>query len=305
MSFDSRELRKAFGSFMTGVTVVTAVSETGEKVGFTANSFTSVSVDPPLILVCPAKNLSSFDIFNNCSHFAVNILTEDQQEISNTFASATGDRFADISWLNDDNGVPLIDDTAAHFSCSTHNNVDAGDHIILIGEVKAFDSNDKLGLGYARGGYFSLGMERRAEELSKKKSTIVGAIVEFEGKILFQKTDAGYSLPHINTQDGEGAQEAVSNYLSDNGIDAELGSVFSIYENSAEHRFSTYYHAVGNAETSTGMNLEQYELIPVDQLSNLRFVTPGVQSMMQRYMTEKQNGVFRVYVGNNKSGEIH
>ena len=300
MNFDSRELRKAFGSYMTGVTVVTAVNESGEKVGFTANSFTSVSIDPPLVMVCPAKNLSSFDVFNNCSHFAISILTENQQDISNTFAGGKGDRFADISWDNDCHGIPLINGAAAHFSCSTHNNVDAGDHIILIGEVKAFDTNDKLGLGYARGGYFSLGMEHRAEELSHRTTGIVGAIVEYQGKVLLKKTDGGYNLPEVQNKKGQGSQDTISKHLSSNGIGAEVGSVFSIYEDLDDKHFSTYYHAAASRESNTELG----EFIAIDQLSNLNFVRKDIESMLQRYVLEKRNGVSRVYIGDNKSGDI-
>ncbi len=301
MNFDIRELRNAYGSFMTGVTVVTAVSENGEKVGFTANSFTSVSIDPALVLICPAKSLSSFDVFNNCRHFAINILTEDQQDVSNEFASGKGDRFSNIDWHSDHNGVPLIDGAAASFSCSTYNNVEAGDHNVLIGKVEAFDNSEKLGLGYARGGYFSLGMEHRAEELSHKQAGIVGAIIAFNDKVLLRKTDAGYCLPQIQSKPGQGSQEVILEHLNKNGIDSELGSVFSIYESLDDKRFSTYYHAAANTETSSDLG----EFISLDQITQLDFVTNDIQSMMQRYVKEKQNGVFRVYVGDNQSGDIH
>lgn len=301
MAFDIRELRNAFGSFMTGVTVVTAVSESSEKVGFTANSFTSVSVDPPLLLICPAKNLSSFDIFNNCKYFAVNILAEDQQEISNTFAGGKGDRFANVTWHSNEQGVPLIDGAVAHFSCSTHNNIDAGDHIVLIGEVSAFNTSDKLGLGYAKGGYFSLGMEHRAEELSQKQPGIVGAVIEYQDKVLLTKTDAGFSLPQVQSKVGQGSLEAVRQYLSGKGLEVELGSVFSIYENLQDKRFSTFYRALASTENAANLG----EFVSVDALSSLDYVTSDIKSMMQRYVMEKNNGVFRVYVGDNQSGDIH
>ncbi len=301
MAFDIRELRNAFGSFMTGVTVVTAVSESGEKVGFTANSFTSVSVDPALLLVCPAKNLSSFDIFNNCTHFAVNILAEDQQDVSNTFAGGKGDRFAQVKWYSDENGVPLIEGAVAHFSCSMHNNVDAGDHCVLIGKIEAFDANDKLGLGYAKGGYFSLGMEHKAEELSQKQAGYVGALVEYQDKVLLQKTDAGYTLPKVQSKVGQGSLAAIRDYLSAKSLEVELGSVFSIYENVDDKRFSTYYHAQASSDNTAQLG----EFVSVEQLAQLQYVTTDIQSMMQRYAMEKSNGVFRVYVGDNQSGNVH
>lgn len=300
-TIDTRELRNAFGSFMTGVTVVTAVSESGEKVGFTANSFTSVSVEPPLLLVCPANNLSSFDIFNNCKHFAVNILAEDQQDISNTFASAKGDRFEGINWHSDENGCPVIDGTVAHFSCSTYSNIPAGDHILLVGQVSSFDANEKLGLGYAKGGYFSLGMEHRAEELTHTLEGIVGGIIEFDNKVLLTKTEQGYSLPHVATSSNQGSQKTVRQYLESQGMDCEVGSVYSVYENLDAQKFTTYYRVNANDDAANGLG----EYIDIDQIAELDFVSTDIQSMLQRFVLEKQNGVFRLYVGDNKIGDIH
>ncbi|MCB1639495.1 MAG: flavin reductase family protein, partial [Thiothrix sp.] len=101
-------LRQAFGAFMTGVTVVTTRTEEGSPVGFTANSFTSVSLEPPLLLVCLSLNMHSLPAFRTCGHFAVSILSEQQQDVSNLFASYMGDRFASTRWHADSFGMPLI-----------------------------------------------------------------------------------------------------------------------------------------------------------------------------------------------------
>lgn len=157
IEIDRRLLRQAFGSFLTGVTVVTTRNTDGEPVGFTANSFTSVSLDPPLLLVCPARSLSSFSAFAQCAHFAVNVLAEGQEEVSNTFAGFKGDRFARVAWRADSDGSALLEGAAAQFSCRTSQIIPAGDHIVLIGEVKCFTVSEKCGLGYSAGTYFSLG----------------------------------------------------------------------------------------------------------------------------------------------------
>lgn len=300
-TIDTRELRNAFGSFMTGVTVVTAISESGEKVGFTANSFTSVSVDPPLLLVCPSNKLSSFDVFNQCKHFAVNILAEDQQDISNTFASAKGDRFADIEWSADEHGCPIIAGSVAHFSCSTFNVAPAGDHILLIGQVEQFASSDKPGLGYSKGGYFSLGMEHKAEELTHLLIGKVGAIVEYNNQILLQKTDKGYALPQVSTSKDQGSQRTVHNYLQQQGLDCKVGSVYSVYENPEAQAFSSYYRAVASNDTVC----KDCEYVNINTLADVQFASADVQIMLQRYVHEKHNGVFRLYIGDEKSGDIH
>ena len=106
---DQRALRDAFGSFITGVTVITTVDGSGQPVGFTANSFSSVSLDPPLLLVCPGRFLTSFPLFEACSFFAVSVLAEGQEDVANIFASFRGDRFAKAAWHPDRHGVPLIE----------------------------------------------------------------------------------------------------------------------------------------------------------------------------------------------------
>ena len=95
---DPRELRAAFGRYMTGVTVVTSRDARDDPVGFTANSFTSVSLDPPLLLVCPGRHVSSFAVFRTAPRFGVSILAEGQEEVSNLFAGGPGDRFSLCDW---------------------------------------------------------------------------------------------------------------------------------------------------------------------------------------------------------------
>ncbi len=153
---DSSKLRQAFSTFMTGVTVVTALDRQGKPVGFTANSFTSVSLEPPLLLVCPGKNMHLFEIFNQCEHFAVNILSEHQQDVANTFANKASDRFAQVKWYTGKQGCPLLEGVVATFSCHVYQRVDAGDHIILIGQIDEFQQLGSHGLGYSNNGYFNL-----------------------------------------------------------------------------------------------------------------------------------------------------
>lgn len=300
--FDTRELRNAFGSFMTGVTVVTAVSEDGIPVGFTANSYTSVSLDPPLLLVCPAKSLSSFDVFNQCSHFVINILSEDQQDISNIFASPVEDRFEQIGWQGNEQGVPVITGSVASFSCRTHQRVDAGDHIILIGEVDDFSTADLAGLGYAKGGYFSLGMERRAAERPNPgQPEKVGAIVERDDHIFMIKTENGWSLPQAESTSETGSLSAIQAFFEQANWSVELGSVFSIFDSGKSGQFSTYYRATSTqAVVST-----DGEYVSIAQIGELSFASQPVADMMNRYLLERQTGAFGVYVGGEHAGDVH
>lgn len=153
--FHEDRLRSAFGSYVTGVTVATACSDTGEPVGFTANSFTSVSLDPALLLICVGKNLSSYPVFSSTKHFAVNILGSDQKQLADRFARFKGNRFDGIGWKKSDLDNPLLDGSCAWFDCSLFSRIDAGDHDVLIGRIHSFADHGKNGLGYFRHEYFS------------------------------------------------------------------------------------------------------------------------------------------------------
>ena len=132
---DPRTLRDALGCFGTGVTVVTTKDGEGRPVGLTANSFTSVSLDPPLLLVCLARSSTSLPAFEAADHFAVNVLHIGQQLISNRFARRDEERFAATPWEGWTSGVPIVKNSLASFECARHQVVDGGDHVILIGRV--------------------------------------------------------------------------------------------------------------------------------------------------------------------------
>jgi flavin reductase (DIM6/NTAB) family NADH-FMN oxidoreductase RutF len=153
MDFDPREFRSALGAFATGVTVVTCMSQDGTPVGLTANSFNSVSLDPPLILFSLDRKSYSFAHFRAASHFAVNILADTQQEISRHFARPSEDKWRDVSFDVSGVGCPAFKDALAVFECSTHTIHDGGDHIIIVGKVVGFSHKAGDPLLYYRGKY--------------------------------------------------------------------------------------------------------------------------------------------------------
>ena len=183
VTIDPMELRKALGAFVTGVTVITTCEGDGTPRGFTANSFTSVSLDPPLVLVCIAKTAFSLQVFCDCENFAVNILAEDQTDTSAVFASKDPDKFANANWRKGVGGSPVIENTAAWLECARHDVVEAGDHVILIGRVIDFAHSVSNPLGFCRGSYVMFGLERQALA-APGQQTSVGAILESEGRIL-------------------------------------------------------------------------------------------------------------------------
>jgi flavin reductase (DIM6/NTAB) family NADH-FMN oxidoreductase RutF len=153
---DVAEFRKALGAFVTGVTVVTTKSRSGAPRGVTANSFTSVSLNPPLILVCLARSAKSHPVFTETEEFAVSILSKEQRAISSKFASSNPDKFVDVDWHTSVTGSPIIRHSSAWLDCVKHDMVDAGDHTILIGRVRDFGHRPSMPLGYYRGQYIAL-----------------------------------------------------------------------------------------------------------------------------------------------------
>ncbi|WP_437882193.1 p-hydroxyphenylacetate 3-hydroxylase reductase component [Pseudomonas sp. LRF_L74] len=176
-AFDPRAFRRALGNFATGVTIMTATAG-GKKVGVTANSFNSVSLDPALILWSIDKRSTSYDVFNEASHFVVNILAADQIDLSNQFARPSEDKFVGIDVEIGAGDAPMFKDCAARFQCEMYQQVDGGDHWILIGKVVAFDDFGRAPLLYHQGAYSSVLPHPRL----LKKSETVGKTA-FQGRL--------------------------------------------------------------------------------------------------------------------------
>ena len=297
--FDAKALRAAFGRFPTGVTVVTARTANGEPVGFTANSFTSVSIDPPLLLVCPGLFLSSFGVFSACSHFGVSILAEGQENISNTFASSKGDRFEEVlHWVND-TGIPLISGAAAAFSCRTVRSVEAGDHTILLGEVLDFVQSEHRGLGYASGQYFSLGLERRVHDAAH--SNICGVIARFNDTVLLEASPQGLRPPVSVSPDHASLRESLAGDLARRGVTARLGPVYSVFDNATDGTQHAYLLAAAS-DVTPDCTLKQ---VDIADICTAQFTTSAIQIMMRRYAAEARTGNFTLYRGDHETGGAH
>ncbi len=135
-SFSTAQFRASLGTFATGVTVVTAVDSSGQRLGLTANSFNSVSLTPPLVLWSLSRQASSMPTFTRGSHYAIHILAADQQALAERFATPHIDRFANLVTTESANKVPLLEGTLAVFECFNRSQYEEGDHIIFVGEVE-------------------------------------------------------------------------------------------------------------------------------------------------------------------------
>src|SRR6201996_6378975 len=152
-AIDPRDFRNALGTFATGVTIITAVTPDGKPYGLTRNSFASVSLNPPLVLWSLGMFSNGLSVFQNASHFTVNVLGASQQDLSNRFSKSSEDKFAGVEWTPGLGKAPILANCVATFQCRAANRYYGGDHIIFLGAVEAYAYNRQEPLLFARGGY--------------------------------------------------------------------------------------------------------------------------------------------------------
>lgn len=159
MSIDPAEYRRIFGHWATGVAVVTASGPDGTPVGLTVNAVTSLSLDPPLAIVCIDRNADSHDAIRAAGAFCINVLSDDGERVARRFADAdAAGRFEGIAWQPGSTGAPIFDDALAWAECRITREIDGGDHTIFIGEVVGGDAREGSPLLFYRGGYADLAL---------------------------------------------------------------------------------------------------------------------------------------------------
>lgn len=299
---DPRALRHAFGTFMTGVTVVTTRNAAGDPLGFTANSFTSVSLDPPLVLVCLANSSSNYQAFSNGRGFAVNILSEGQKDVSNTFARPSQDRFATVGWQDGPHGNPIIEGVSAWFDCSLFRTVEAGDHVILLGRIEGFDANPTPGLGYARGAYVTPAAE--VEALAQSADLVLSALITHDGQVLLvEGQDGARSLPQMRVGKA-GVAETLGRLLQQTGLNAEPGFIYSVYDDTARKcQQITFLCDAAPCEAAGGAPADgSFTAITPETLATI--ADPAMRTMLARFAEESRIGNFGIYYGNENSGQV-
>ena len=170
-ALSEREFRRACGHFLTGVTIVTARGDDGRPIGITVNSFTSVSLEPPLVLVCIDRGSGAHRAFTEGAPFAVHVLHRAQRHVSTRFATPQPDKFTGIGWRPTERGVPILTEFTALFECTTVSSQAAGDHGLFIGHVDRVEIRDTdAPLAFYRGAYVRVeteGAERIPEEAAE------------------------------------------------------------------------------------------------------------------------------------------
>lgn len=300
-ALDLKALRSALGGFVTGITVVTTKVDGGQTRGFTANSFTSVSLEPPLILICIGRHASSFDTFSDCSSFAVNVLGEDQEQVSGIFASKAPDKFDQVSWREGVTGSPLIKDSLSWFDCDVEQRISAGDHMILIGRVKDFDTQDKQPLGYFKGKYIRFGLEEKVIERDAQEPARFGAILDDGEQIVLQEQpDGSLSVPLTGSQ-GQ-SPLALRAMFTDQGIPAKLSFLYSVFNSPDDDVLHIVYRG-GLTEQPQEPLKSGFIMSKPDEIDWARFKPGPVTTMLKRYVRERSEDRFGIYVETEQSGE--
>ena len=157
MPIDKDAFRRVLSNFAAGVTIVTTLDRDGAPHGLTATAFTSVSLDPPLVLVCIDKKAETYPHFAPAGVFAVNFLAADQRDVSQHFAKHGGDKFSGLAWRRGVLGTPILEGSIGHVECRIANGYEGGDHTIYVGEIEAADASDGPPLLHFRHAYHGVG----------------------------------------------------------------------------------------------------------------------------------------------------
>ncbi len=263
-----------------------------------------MSLDPPLVLVCIAKGAASRTTFCSSGHFAVNVLAETQRNLSSLFASKAADRFAGVEWSPGAAGDPILAGVVAWFECETHQQVDAGDHVILVGKVLAFGSSFASPLGYCRGAYVAFSLSQNALSAASPR-TRVGVILERDGAVaLLEGADCSLAMPsgpRLGTPDDA---DSLLGLLRRHALNAKFTFLFSVFEDQrcAEGCLSVYYR--GDVVDASSPR-PPVRLIPFDAIPWARMRDIDEVSMLRRFVRERQENTFEVFAGTTRSGTLH
>jgi len=253
--FDPQDFRAALGTFTTGVTIITTRTASGDPVGITANSFNSVSLNPPLVLWSLAKNARSLDAFLTTRHWNVHVLSIEQEALSGRFARQGEDKFSGLELEEGVSKAPLLTDCTARFQCRTAFSYEGGDHVIFVGEVLAYDRSSRPPLVY-QGGHYALTARKPREELR------LGATPPPDCS--YTEDLLGYLLGRSHYQ----MVHALRQLLDTQALDERsffVLSVLSIRDNLTLHEINAFIGYTGMLATTESMNtLEAQRLVAIE-----------------------------------------
>ena len=263
-SFDPQEFRSALSTFTTGVTIITTRAENGDPVGVTANSFNSVSLNPPMVLWSLDKSAMSLSAFTNNKHWNVHILSKDQEALSGRFASRGEDKFKGLDLDTGINNIPLLSNCTARFNCRTAFIYEGGDHMIFVGEVLGFDKTDLPPLAFQSGLYALAARKPREGVLRRAAPT---------RECRYTEDLLGYLAGRAHFQ----LVAALQSVLKTQQLDEQqffILSVLSIQDNLTIEEINQFVEYTGGTVTTDDMaNLEeQQHVVLVQKNGESRYV---------------------------------
>ncbi|WP_242674721.1 flavin reductase family protein [Phytopseudomonas daroniae] len=300
-TIDPGALRQAFGTFATGVTVITTHDVDGQPRGMTANSFTSVSLNPPLLLVCVGKTALSYGAFTSSDCFAVNLLHEGQTDTSAIFASKSPDKFQNVKHDIVHTGAPILVDSLTWFDCTVDQRMEAGDHIVLIGQVRAFGTSPKRPLCFCRGSYASIKEPLPAKWLDSH-GMIRGYLIESDDSILF-RTDGkgGWELPVSGRSRGNTELPVEQGSLMLLPESTFLYSVFDVDDIDPGY---LVYRAQLDTSSSLQELPDSLRFFSIDELPYELMPSNELRSVVRRYVRERKDQRFSIYMGSSDGGRV-
>ena len=302
--FEATSLRRVFSSFVTGVTVVTTIDVQNQPRGLTANSFTSVSLEPPLVLVCIGRSVASYDEFCATNSFAINVLSANQQHLSGLFATKVPDKFEQTAWRKERSGAPVLNGVLAWIDCAMHEKVIAGDHAILIGRVLDFGHGHGLPLGFFGGSYITFNFDQDSKSVAKHHP-VIGGIVEVGERILLCRDVAGnWIIPaerHLGA--GSSGREALVKKCFALGVSIEPTFIYSIFTDD-DGSLVIIYRCVTNIADARLCETCEARLFAFDELPWTKITMQPIRTMLTRYIHERANDRFGVYVESEDGGQV-
>lgn len=305
---DARALRDVFGAFLTGVTIVSAFDENGVPRGFTANSFTSVSLDPPLVLVCVANTASSHALLANCQRFGINVLAETQRDLSTRFASRMDDKFAGVSYCANESGPPLIDGSLAGLDCERQQIVAAGDHSIVIGRVMGISTTVGRPLGYYRGNYVAFGLGTATLGRHGSEAVVLGCVLGTDDSVLLCRRPGQqhWEIPSEALGNGDDHRSLLPRLLRALNIQAELSLLYSVFQDKGDSHLTLVFKgeisSLGNTNVlpdGTALQLFREEERPWELVRG-----PSMSSVIRRFFDEAREARFGIYWETEGGGHV-
>lgn len=304
---DVARYRQALGSFLTGVTVVTTVDREGRDRGLTANSFTSVSLNPPLVLFCVDKRAGSFECFASGVGYVVHILGSEQQELAKTFASKSPTKFEGIDLGRSTTGAAIIVGVHATLDCSVETVVEAGDHAVVIGRVNAFSVEEKRPLGFYQGKMQSFHAEEELAALARTSGSALNVLWLIEtgaGAVILAEDSGRLRLPESSVPTGDLHSAALSEVASKTlGCRVGIDFLYSVYGAAGDSLTLVYR---GRAEPSDDTVILLPEgFVQEDADSAATLLNDATQSaVLERYVNERGDTNFGIYAGSADLGEV-